>query len=189
MRAGVWIGCGLVALGVGCQPAAEPAAQESASLEAAATEGAGERPITGQYEVTGVTVDQATGGQRPILGRMSIRVEGDRYTSHFELSTRYPGSDAVPAEVVGTGEGTIEGEWMRGRADTTLVAASVPGVDVGFAFVPRDVSTRIVSKSEARLFDDGTVRIEIENEPATGAEYSPTRTILVGYRVGDLDEG
>jgi hypothetical protein len=188
MRIGVWLGCGVAALGVGCEPAADVRAPSSTALEPAAGEGA-ERAISGQYEVTGVTIDLSSGGQRPILGRMSLRVAGDRYTSHFELSTRYPGSEAVPAEVVGTGEGTIEGDWMRGRADTTLVAASVPGVDVGFAFVPRDVSTRIVSTSEAQLFEDGTVRIEIENEPAAGADYSPTRTILVGYRVGDLEEG
>ena len=184
MRALFFLSCGLVALGVGCGPA-----EESPAPEVAATAPAVERSLTGQYEVTGVTIDQTTGGQRPILGRLSLRVEGDRYTSHFELSTRYPGSQAVPAEVIGTGEGTIKGDRMLGTADTTLVASTVPGVDVGFAFVPRNVSTRIVSTSEAKLFDDGTMRIEIENAPAAGADYSPTRTILVGYRVGELEEG
>ena len=183
MRSGLVLCWGAVALAVGCGPPAEaPTSEEAAGGPAPAS-------ITGRYEVTGVTIDQATGGQRPILGRMSLRVEGDRYTSHFELSTRYPGSQAVPAEVVGTGQGTVEGDLLRGSADTTLVASSVPGVDVGFAFVPREVSTRIVSTSEARLFADGSVRIEIENAPASGAEYAPTRTILVGYRVGDLEEG
>ncbi len=183
MRSGLLLCCGAVALAAGCGPAAEPSAPVEETRAPAA------RSITGQYEVTGVTIDQASGGQRPILGRMSIRVEGDRYTSHFELSTRFPGSEAVPAEVVGTGEGTVEGDRLRGSADTTLVASSVPGVDVGFAFVPREVGTRIVSTSEARLFDDGSVRIEIENAPAAGVDYAPTRTILVGYRIGDLDEG
>ena len=36
---------------------------------------------------------------------------------------------------------------------------------------------------------DGTVRIQIDNAPAEGAQYAPTRTILVGYRVGDIEEG
>ena len=60
--------------------------------------------------------------------------------------------------------------------------ASVPGVDTGFAFVPRTVSTRIVSKVKGRLLEDGTIALEIENAPAEGEQYRPTRTVLAGRR-------
>jgi hypothetical protein len=140
------------------------------------------RPASGTYETTGVTVDEASGEQRPISGRVVVVVEGETYTTHFELSTRWPGGGDA-ARVIGTGEGRVEGAWLRGRADTQLVRGSVPGVDVGFAFVPREVGTRLTSTSSAEFFADGSVRIEIENRPVEDEAYSPTRTHLVGYRL------
>lgn len=139
-------------------------------------------PESGTYQVTGVTIDRATRAQRQISGRVVIDVEDDRYTTHFELSTLFPGGTAA-ATVVGTGEGEIEGGVLTGRADTQLVTGTVPGVDVGFAMVPRQVGSRLVSSSTAEFFADGSVRVEIENEPAEGEDYSPTHTVLVGYRL------
>jgi hypothetical protein len=83
---------------------------------------------------------------------------------------------------VGTGAGRVEGTVLIGTADTNLLVASVPGVDVGFAYVPREVGPRIVSRSRAEFAADGTLQVEIENEPAEGEDYEPTRTSLVGYR-------
>ncbi len=139
-------------------------------------------PISGRYQVSGVTIDQQSGQQRPIKGVVTLSQEGSEYTTHFELSTVYPGSEATAAQVIGTGEGSIEGRLLLGQAETQLVVAMVPGMDVDFAFMPRSVGTRLVSSSRAEFFDDGTLRIEIENEPAEGQDYSPTTTILVGYR-------
>jgi hypothetical protein len=139
-------------------------------------------PASGVYEMTGVTIDRATGIQRPIHGTIVVRVEGGRYTTHFELSTLFPGSRATAAQVTGTGEGRVEGTRLVGEAHTQLAVTSAPGVDVGFAYVPREVSPRILSRSTARFFADGSVRAEIENAPAEGSEYSPTKTTLVGFR-------
>ena len=143
--------------------------------------------FAGRYEVTGVTVDQATGSQRPIYGTVVLKqAEGERYTSHFELATVYPGSDSVAAQVVGTGEGAVAGWRLEGTSETTLVVSSAPGVDTRFAYIPRMVSARIASTSTATFHQDGTVSIEIENLPAEDEEdYSPTRTTLVGYRLED----
>jgi hypothetical protein len=137
--------------------------------------------IGGRYEVTGVTLGLTSESQRPIYGVVNLSVEGDRYKAHFELSTPFPGSEATAAKVVGAGEGLARGNVLEGTADTQLLVASVPGVDVGFAYVPREVGPRIVSKSRAEFFADGSVRIEIENQPAPGEDYEPTRTSLVGF--------
>jgi hypothetical protein len=59
----------------------------------------------------------------------------------------------------------------------------VPGVDPGFAFIPRRVSTRIVSTSVTQIAPDGGVEIELSNAPEQGEDYSPTRTVLTGRRV------
>ena len=54
-------------------------------------------PTSGVYEMTGVTVDRATGLQRPIHGTIVVRVQDGSYTTHFELSTLFPGSQATAA--------------------------------------------------------------------------------------------
>jgi hypothetical protein len=131
--------------------------------------------------MSGVTIDKTTGIQRPIYGRIVLTISGDRYTTHFELSTLFPGMTASAAQVTGTGEGRVEGTRLVGEADTHLSLATAPGIDAGFAFVPRTVSPRIRSRSTAEIFPDGSVRAEIENEAAEGSEYAPTRTTLVGY--------
>ncbi len=61
--------------------------------------------------------------------------------------------------------------------------ASVPGIDSGFAFVPRYVGPRIVSTAKGERQSDGTLLIEIESNPAEGESYLPTRTTLRGTRV------
>lgn len=156
-----------------CDRAPEPAASP---LPAA--------PIGGMYEVRGVTVSSAGGHRREIAGTIILAENGDAYTATFDLHTTYPGAEeALPAEVIGKGEGTIEGRTLRGIAQTQLVMATVPGIDPGFAFVPRMVSTRITSSSVATLGADGSLAVEIENQPAAGEEYAPTRTTLRGQRV------
>jgi hypothetical protein len=142
-------------------------------------------PIAGMYEVEGVTVDKATGERRDIGGTVILAVEGDRYTATFNLETAFPvpGSDPVAAEVIGKGEGTVEGRTLRGTAHTQVVAATIPGVDPGFAYIPRQVSTRLVSDSVATVAKDGSVTIQTDSRGEEGEEYSPTRTTLRGSRV------
>jgi hypothetical protein len=70
------------------------------------------------------------------------------------------------------------------------VISTVPGIDPAFAFIPRMTSTRIVSNSVTSIAADGSVLILIENEPAAGEDYSPSRTSLRGIRTGAaLDAG
>jgi hypothetical protein len=140
-------------------------------------------PIAGMYQVRGFTVAVESGHKREIAGTVILAEEGERYIATFNLSTTYPGAEeALPAEVIGKGEGTIEGRTLRGSAQTQLVMATVPGVDPGFAYIPRMVSTRIISDTLTTIASDGSVSIEIENQPAPGEDYSPTRTTLRGAR-------
>ena len=136
------------------------------------------------YNVQGVTTETASGQQRKLSGTIILAEEGARYTATFNLTTTYPGGDeSLPAEVIGKGEGTVEGRTLEGTNHTQLVVATVPGVDPGFAFIPRKVSTRIVSTSVTRIGPDGSVEIELSNAPEGDQDYSPTRTVLTGKRV------
>jgi len=65
----------------------------------------------------------------------------------------------------------------------------VPGVDPAFAFVPRAVTKRLVSKSLTTIAADGTVMIKIENSPAEGEQYAPTITTLRGHRTSTAGFG
>ncbi len=154
---------------------------ESVEAEAPAAEAT---PISGRYEVKGVTIALESGHRRDIAGTVILAEDGGTYTAAYQLQTTYPGAEeALPAEVIGTGVGTVEGRTLRGTAQTQLAMATVPGIDPGFAFVPRMVSTRIVSTSVTTIATDGTVTIEIESQSAGGEDYAPTRTTLRGTRV------
>jgi hypothetical protein len=164
----------LLTLASACGPGDEPAAETTPAP-----------PIAGRYEVSGTTIETATGDRREISGTVILAENGDQYTATFHLSTEYPvGAAVLPAEVIGQGSGSIEGRTLRGIAETQLVVSTVPGIDPGFAFIPRQTSTRIVSNSVTSIANDGSVTIDIENQPAAGESYAPSRTSMRGMRVG-----
>jgi hypothetical protein len=147
-------------------------------------------PIPGRYEVRGSTVAIESGRKRDIAGTIILSEQGGRYTATFDLKTTYPGAEAaLPAQVIGKGDGAIEGRTLRGTAQTQLVMATVPGVDPSFAFIRPQVSTRLISTTVATIAADGDLSIEIENQPAEGEDYAPTRTTLRGSRVSAFGTG
>jgi len=144
-----------------------------------------EVPIPGMYRVHGATVDKATGEKRAIKGTVILAVEGSRYTATFHLNTNFPGpgADPVAAEVIGSGEGKVEGRTLTGTAHTQVVVAGMPGVDPNFAFIPRRVSTRLISDSVTTIARDGSVTIQTDSRGEPGEDYAPTRTTLRGERI------
>jgi hypothetical protein len=141
-------------------------------------------PLSGLYEVSGTTVDKATGAERVVAGTVIVDVDGAAYTTTFDLATELPVGDRTQrAELIGKGSGRVADRTLEGTAATQLIVALVPGVDPGFGLLPRHATAEIVNKSVARIAHDGTVSIEIDSEPAPGASYAPTHTKLRGRRV------
>jgi hypothetical protein len=157
---------------------------EPSELAAEVEEGE-EVVIPGMYRVQGATVDKATGEKRDIGGMVILAVDGDAYTATFHLTTTFPGTgpDPVAAEVIGKGEGKVDGRTLTGVARTQLVVATVPGVDPNFAFIPRHVSTRLISDSVTTIARNGSVTIQTDSRGEEGEDYSPTRTTLRGSRI------
>lgn len=151
-------------------------------LAPAAAEPPSTAGVSGRYRVSGETIDKATGARRSISGTIRLAQADGGYTASFELRTVLPGSEAAPAQVLGTGSGTIEGDTLRGTADTQLLVSNVPGIDAGFVGMPREISARIHSTSLATIAADGRIAIEIDNDPAEGESYRPTHTVLEGRR-------
>ncbi len=146
----------------------------------------GDVTVSGRYDVKGTTVAVGGGEKRKIAGTVVLLRDGDRYNATFELKTTYPSQGIeMDADVIGTGEGAVDGNKLSGSAETQLVISSVPGIDTGFAFMPRAVTTRLISTSAAELGPDGSIAIEISNEAAEDQAYAPTRTRLTGRWIGD----
>ena len=136
------------------------------------------------YRVEGITTVEGTGIEREITGTVILAQEGTRYTSTFSLATSFPTETGpIQADVIGKGEGRVDGTSLQGTAETQIVMAAIPGIDSGFAFVPRYVGPRIVSTAKGQRQEDGTLLIEIESNPAEGEDYLPTRTTLRGKLV------
>jgi hypothetical protein len=147
-------------------------------------------PLSGSYRVSGTTVDKTTGAERGVAGTVIVIVEKDRYTSTFDLTTTLHASGTPQkAQLVGRGDGSVEGRTLSGTAETQLIVALVPGVDAGFGLLPRMATARILNRSTAEIAGDGSVTIQIDSEPAPGAEYTPTRTTLRGLRTSAVGLG
>lgn len=148
---------------------------------------AGPTEISGRYELSGLTTTAGSDQGRKISGIMLIEREGDHYKASYEFKTNFPGEGApVDADVIGVGEGEVKDNRLVGTARTQIVISAVPGVDTGFAFIPRMVSTRIVSSSIGEFGPDGTLELEIESHAAEGEDYQSTRTKMRGKRIADL---
>jgi len=141
-------------------------------------------PFVGSYRVRGLTTDEARGDSRRIQGIVVISEKEGVYSTNAELETKYPSEGGpVDAQVIGTGTAERSRDTLRGTSETQLVMSTVPGVDTGFAWVPRTVGPRLVSTWKGHFRHDGTLVVEIRNEPAEGVEYAPTTTTLYGSRI------
>lgn len=143
-----------------------------------------EDPWSGTYDVQGLTVDQRSGDTRRIQGHVVLTRKNDHWIAAAELKTEFPShGGAVHADVIGRGDGTLQGEALVGTAQTQLVMQTVPGVDTGFGFVPREVGPRLVSDWTARWERAGELTVEMTNRGEEGEDYAPTKTTLKGRRV------
>ncbi len=174
---------GAVALLVACGDASSPETADVAATGPAVS-------LEGTYRVSGTTVDKTTGSERGVSGTIVVKTQGNKYTTTFSLNTTLHGSgEPQKAELIGQGEGVVEGRKLIGTAETQLIVALVPGMDAGFGMLPRVATSRIVNSSTAEIARDGSVRIEIESNPAPGEEYSPSRTTLRGKRISAVGLG
>jgi hypothetical protein len=165
---------------------------ESAQTPDVATSAAASGPadIAGMFRVKGTTKVVGTDAEREIAGTVTLQQEGSAYTATFSLETLYPGPDGpLPAEVVGTGEGTVEGNNLVGTARTQIVASRIPGIDPSFSLIPPTFGVKIVSSAIGELRENGEIQFEIENRAAEGERYIPTRTVVSGGRVDATTDG
>jgi hypothetical protein len=182
-------GCILVLLSIpSCgRGSAQKAVPEVSSPPAASKLADARRDFSGAYRVSGKTIEKGTTNSRPLEGTIILVQDGNSYTATFDLQTELPTPEgpSARAQVVGKGDGAVKGAGLEGSATTQIVWATVPGVDSGFAFVPKRFGPRLESKSKARFQPDGSILIEIDNEGVGGSRYTPTHTTLRGVRMSE----
>ena len=177
-----WIAFPLLAMGCG--------SEEKRAAPKAGFVARGPDPFSGSYRVRGLTTDVKHGDTRRIEGIVVITQREGIYSTNADLETKYPSEGGpVDAQVIGTGTAERSRATLRGTSETQLVMSTVPGVDTAFAWVPRTVGPRLVSTWEARFRRDGTLVVDIRNEPAEGVAYSPTTTVLYGTRIEETAAG
>lgn len=150
--------------------------------DARAEETAAEDAYSGTWHMQGMTTDVKSGDMRRIEGHVVLTRKGERWAAASELVTQFPTlGGPVHTDVIGTGDGHRVGEGLEGEAHTQLVMQTVPGVDPDFAFIPRQVGPRLVSKWTAH-FEGDLLVVELSNQPEAGEAYTPTKTVLKGKR-------
>ncbi len=158
------------------------AENEAAEVDSAAIQ------VSGRYEMSGVTTTPGTDQKRKIHGTIVLEEVGGKYKAGYQFKTNFPGEGPpVDADVIGVGEGGVLNRQLSGTARTQIVVSAVPGVDTGFAYIPRLVSTRIVSQVTGEFGAEGALVIEIESQADEGEDYQSTRTRMRGKRVGGVD--
>ena len=137
--------------------------------------------LSGVYTVEGVTVQADHGQLRKISGTVYLAAEGETYRTRVELDTTFPGEGEAPARVRGTGKGMIVGEQLAGVMENQMWRQGAE------ALVATPLT--VFSSTVATFEPDGRLRIQIQNDPAPGQDYSPSITVLRGRRTGPLPAG
>jgi hypothetical protein len=110
-RARSWLLAAFAALPLACGDTEQKPAVEAAPVAP--------EPLAGLYEVSGVTIDKATGTERKVSGTLIVDVDGEAYTTTFDLATNIViQGDTRRAELIGKGEGTVADRTLDGSAQT-----------------------------------------------------------------------
>jgi hypothetical protein len=138
--------------------------------------------IGGSWDVRGTITDEATGDRRYVAGSVIIDQQEDRYRSTFHLAgTLDTPQGRRRAEVVGRGEGKVEGRAISGVVETNVVTARLGGTAGVVPFVPKEWGPRTTNTVKGRLNDDGSVTFELRTEAQEDGPGA-THTVIYGVR-------
>ena len=139
--------------------------------------------LEGYYRAQGITVERAAGIKRRLAGVLIVSPARDGaggFALRFNFKTQISTPDGgVQADLIGTGDGRVEGGELRGHTETQVIWAAIPGIDPQFAFIPGRLGPRIRSTFSMRPGDEAEeFRAEVETVAAPGFEYAATRTTM-----------
>jgi hypothetical protein len=138
--------------------------------------------VGGAWEVRGTITDVGSGDRRHVAGTVVIDQEDDRFRSTFHLiGTLDTPQGRRRAEVVGRGEGKVEGRVITGTVDSNVVTARLGGAGGVVPFVPKEWGPRTHNTVLGRLNDDGSVTFELHT-PQQADGTGATHTVIHGVR-------
>ncbi len=148
--------------------------------------GAAESPyIGGRYQVHGSITIKGTGERRAIGGTWIIDQQADSYRSTYSLVTRIKNADGklVRADVIGRGEGRVQGNRIEGTAESQLILASIGGAYGATPYLPRRLGPVLRQATRGTIDEEGYLRIELDYEPVEGGPQEASHVVLRGQLV------
>jgi hypothetical protein len=141
------------------------------------------RYIGGEYEMHGTITVTATGETRAIAGRVIVDQRENEYRTTYRLRTRVQTEEGLRgADVIGRGEGRIEGSKIEGEVETQLILATVPGAYGGVPYIPRRYGPVLKSRTAGTVDEHGVLSVELDYTPVEGGPPNATHIRLRGER-------
>ncbi len=175
-----------LALGVGCAGSTKSEISGRGSV----TEGQGfavdrlhsESP-EGVYRVEGE--GPSSSGEEPL--RMSGYVVIERgargLSTSYALLTSEPTTDAaISGEMIGHGRGDLRDQRWQEQTRLQIVRSAVPGVDVRFPFVPREVGPEVLATVTGRMEPAGAIHLEIRGRSETLSGGDGAKALIARLR-------
>lgn len=142
------------------------------------------RYIGGRYQVHGTISVKDTGENRAIGGTLILDQRGPEFRTTYQLRTRVRTKDGlVRADVIGRGDGKVEGDKISGTAESQLITATVSGAHGATPYLPRLIGPILRQDASGSVDEHGVIRFELDYTPVEGGPTETSHIVLYGERV------
>jgi hypothetical protein len=143
-----------------------------------------ERYIGGRYSVQGSITVKDTGEKRAIGGTLILDQRGPEFRTTYQLRTRVRTENGlVRADVIGRGDGRIDGNRIEGTAESQLITATIGGAHGATPYLPRRIGPILKQQANGSVDEHGVIKLELEYTPVPGGPVETSHVILYGERV------
>jgi hypothetical protein len=143
--------------------------------------------IAGIYEINGETTVENSPDRFVITGKLVVRQKGNACTTIVEAAMRRAAGTSGPASaaLIGSGEMTLAGRKLQGKAELQSLVSEVPELDVAVPFAPRTAGPILDATAEGDVLPDGSIKLEIRSTVIGEGFTLPEgrKTIVVAKRV------
>jgi hypothetical protein len=142
------------------------------------------RFIGGRYAVQGTITVKDTGEKRAIGGTLILDQRGPEFRTTYQLRTRVRTEEGVVrADVIGRGDGRVDGDRIEGIAESQLITASIGGAHGATPYLPRRIGPILRQHARGSIDEHGVIKLELDYTPVEGGPTETSHVVLYGERV------
>jgi len=143
--------------------------------------------LAGIYEIEGETTVAGQPDRFLITGKLVLRQKGTECSTVVEAAMRRTegNSGPVSAALIGSGNLTLNGRKLAGKAELQSLVSEVPELDVAVPYAPRTTGPVLEASAVGEVLADGSIKLEIRST-LTGEGFTlpeGRKTIVVAKRV------